>query len=176
MTAIRTIDGFSIDFLATRNDQITIRSIARGLANTCRFAGQVREFYSVAQHSVLVSNLVPDYCAMQALLHDAPEAFCHDVTTPLKRLLPDYQQIEARLWRCIAERFGIPERLFKQVKEADAIALAIEDRDIRKLPETETAKRCPIAPIQALPPNHAHDLFMNRYYELQRSTELEDGA
>lgn len=74
MSYIATSTGKHIDFVNITPDQICIEDIARGLSNECRFAGQLESFYSVAQHSVYVSQIVlPEY-ALEALLHDAAES------------------------------------------------------------------------------------------------------
>jgi len=110
----------------------------------------VREFYSVAQHSCLVAEIAqslciteigapcPDVVALAALLHDAPEAYIGDVSTPLKRALrgegqlSEYDVIEARIADAIDLRFrlfGAPDRVLwvaSLIKRADMIALATE--------------------------------------------------
>jgi len=68
-------------------DEIDIEDIAHGLSHTCRFAGHVPLYYSVAQHSLLVSELLDERTAMWGLLHDASEAYLHDLTRPLKRVM-----------------------------------------------------------------------------------------
>src|SRR5262249_40410739 len=64
---------------------LRIEDIAQGLAHECRFNGHVREFYSVAEHCVRVSWLVPQAFALEGLLHDASEAYLKDVPSPLKK-------------------------------------------------------------------------------------------
>jgi 5'-deoxynucleotidase YfbR-like HD superfamily hydrolase len=83
----------------------------------------------VAQHSVLVSTLVPQHYALEGLLHDAHEAFIGDVSTPLKMLLPDYHGVEKAVEKAVRERFGVPWALPWAVKHADLVALATERRD-----------------------------------------------
>ena len=86
--------GAWFDFLDPESSDFAIEDIAAGLSNICRYAGQCSGFYSVAEHSLLVSEVAFDH-AYAALMHDAAEAFIGDVTRPLKQLLPDFKRIEA---------------------------------------------------------------------------------
>lgn len=81
---IMLASGAYFDLLDPWGSEFTIEDVAHGLAHTCRYAGQCREFYSVAEHSINVAD-VSDGFEIEALLHDAAEAFIGDVTRPLKR-------------------------------------------------------------------------------------------
>jgi 5'-deoxynucleotidase YfbR-like HD superfamily hydrolase len=116
--------------LSPRVEDIWIDDIAHSLANLCRFGGHCRQFYSVAQHSVLVSRLVPLHLAFVGLMHDATEAYVGDMVRPLKYSLPQFLEIEDAIWRLIARRFDLPLHLPAEVKEADDIALVTERRDL----------------------------------------------
>src|SRR5437868_2917508 len=98
---------------------INIEDIAHALSNLCRFGGHCRRFYSVAEHSILVSRVVPRQHALQGLLHDATEAYMVDVPRPLKVELDNYARIEDLNWRCIAAVFGVPYEMHESVKRAD---------------------------------------------------------
>lgn len=121
--------------LAPLPRDIELDDIAISLSNQCRFGGQMEPFYSVAQHCIHVSKLVPKEFALQALLHDAAEAYIVDLPTPLKRCLTQYKAIENGILEAIALRFGHdPDwltNLPEVVRYADKVALMTERRDLK---------------------------------------------
>lgn len=116
--------------LEPRIDDVDIEDIAHGLAYQCRFNGQTSAFYSVAQHSLMVSALVPEELKFAALLHDAAEAYLGDMVKPLKVLLPEFAAIEDNVARIIGERFRVDLAHHPVIKRADLVALATEKRDL----------------------------------------------
>jgi 5'-deoxynucleotidase YfbR-like HD superfamily hydrolase len=134
---METFTGRTFTPLHPKVEDIDIKDIARGLALQCRYAGHCHHFYSVAEHSVRVSWLLPPETALCGLLHDAAEAYVSDMIRPLKvskELGEPYLQIEERLMGAIAERFELPWPLPQAVKDADNILLFTEKRDIKKSP------------------------------------------
>ena len=149
-------------------DDVAIEDIAHGLAYQCRFNGQTQDFYSVAQHSLIVMQIVPEEYRLAALLHDAAEAYLGDMVKPLKNLFPEFSVIEARVMEIIGHRFGVDlAKLHPSIKQADRIALATEKRDlmphstepwvylvgIEALPEI----------IQPMPPQKAKQAFLDAF-------------
>lgn len=170
---IRTHGGRHFCYEAISQDAIDIDDIAQALSNICRFAGHLDDFYSVAQHSVLVSRLVPPELALEALLHDASEAYCQDIPAPLKALLPDYRDIEALVDNAIRSLFGLPLEHSPEVKHADLVMLATERRDLGIDDGDKWDILDGIAPTDAfaihpLNPRQARQLFIARFNELWR--------
>ncbi|EAM1361134.1 HD family hydrolase [Salmonella enterica] len=171
MSFIQTLSGKQFDYLSATIDDIDIEDIAVALSNICRFSGHLPEFYSVAQHSVLCSQLVSPEFAFEALMHDAAEAYCQDIPAPLKALLPDYREIEKRTDQLIRFKFGLPLEEASVVKYADLTMLATERRDLdiddsipwvilEGIPPTDLFESYPLCPGQAF------GLFMARFNEL----------
>ncbi len=136
MCMIQTYSGMLFDLEDPYPDNICTEDIAHALSLTCRFAGHTRQFYSVAQHSLLVSRLVPSYYKLSALLHDAAEAYLVDIPTPLKSLLSGYSNLEKYILRAIREKYNLPEDMDYEekniIKHADMVAIAVEKRDLMK--------------------------------------------
>ena len=162
-----------------RNDY-DIVDIAHALANLCRFNGHCRRFYSVAQHSVILSHAVAPGHALWGLLHDAAEAYLGDVTQPFKEHLDvavpnafgyrrPFHVVERWHERRITAAFGLDGREPEQVKEADLRLLATEVRDLMTPDCAETWSWLPepypraIIPLQ---PEIAEQAFLHRFEAL----------
>lgn len=106
--------------LDPRVDELDISDIAHSLSLQCRYNGHTRRFYSVAEHSVLVSHSVAPEDALWGLLHDAAEAYIGDMVRPVKRHMHAFQVVEERLLYCIAQRFDLMSPAIPEsVHEAD---------------------------------------------------------
>lgn len=172
-TSIQTFGGHQFNFLDPQSSIFTIEDVAQALSNICRFTGHVKEFYSVAQHCVLVSNLVPKEFAMHGLLHDAAEAFIGDVSTPLKMLLPQYKEIERAVEDAVFSRFGVLHMPHEIVKMADLQALKLEKRDLMGGPDWEYLAHIKLLDVKIEPvtPASAKELFLHRYAEILQMKE-----
>jgi 5'-deoxynucleotidase YfbR-like HD superfamily hydrolase len=170
--SIQSRSGRYINFVTPDPNVFCIQDIAHALSHTCRFGGHTRSFYSVAQHSVLVSYLVPENDQFAALMHDAAEAYVGDVPTPLKQLLPEYKVIEKRIEACLFERFGLYDGMPVSVKKADLIMLATEQRDLMEAKSDDAEwvviADIPLAPFRIKPqsPEQARKSFLDRFHQL----------
>ena len=131
---ILTMTGKRVYLPGCEPDSIDINDIARALSMAPRFAGHMDRFYSVAEHSVNVSKIVGDdvEIQIQALMHDATEAYLCDIPSPFKPLLTNYKELEADLWRAVCIRFGIREQMYPEVKIADMRMLMTEKDHLKK--------------------------------------------
>lgn len=138
---IQTYTGRQVFPLAPDPEQIDIHDIAHALANLCRFTGHTRQFYSVAQHSVLVAREINPEFAAWGLMHDAAEAYINDIARPIKQitfLVDDdaeaVEDVESRIQQAIARRFNLPwpmpEGCSEAVKHIDTRLLLTEKRDL----------------------------------------------
>lgn len=172
---IITASGRRFDFARPDASMVDLGDIAHALSNLCRFGGHVRQFYSVAQHSVVVLDAAKSLesrrsvelgasAVQQLLLHDATEAYMQDLVRPLKTLLPDYARMETRVWRVIAERFGLPVELHEIVQEADRVALETERRDLLTEPSGGWRSEYETLPDTIVPwsPDEARTRFLNQ--------------
>lgn len=126
---ILTATGKKFWFDDPKPEQICIEDIAWALAHSCRYTGHCRWFYSIAQHAFMASYLVPELFAMEALLHDAAEAYIGDLIRPLKRLpiFGDiYLKIEGPIEKAVAERFKLTYPWPDEVKRADELVVGAE--------------------------------------------------
>lgn len=159
------------DLLSPEGFDFRIETVAHALSHLCRYTGHVNRFYSVAEHSVMVSLLVPHHLALEGLLHDASEAFLGDVSSPLKALLPDYKAIEYRVEQALATHFGLEFPYPQQIKDADKRAYLQERQEIAPCRDTlwhteyRAARKTKAV---GLTPEEAARLFMVRYEEVSR--------
>ncbi len=173
---IETFTGRRFLPLAPVADDICVQDIAHALSNQCRFSGHTKEFYSVAEHSVRVSELLQDWgCSkdiqLWGLIHDASEAYLVDIPAPLKHTdaFFEYRRSEARLMVAICRRLGLPVAEPERVRWADATLLATEARDLMAyLPEHWAGLVAkPLADkIEPWRPSTAEEAFIQRYEAL----------
>ncbi len=167
---IQTYSGRRFNPTNPNPDAIVIQDIAHPLSMQCRFTGHTKKFYSVAQHSVLVSYICDSSDALWGLMHDASEAYLVDVPRPLKRSgkFEAYLEYEAQMQEAICRRFGLPLKEPPSVKRADTQLLATEARDLMSPLHPDWVQRVDPLPflIEAWDHDKAKDMFMKRFFEL----------
>jgi uncharacterized protein len=172
-----THTGIYFDVTNPQLVDINIIDIANALSKDCRYGGQCKTFYSVAEHCVHLSRLKLSEIEQKILLlHDGTEAYLRDIVSDIKQLpeFSEYRKLENQLYPLIMRRFGLPETPFEETSLIDL------DRNIRRneieslfdlIPlEWETLlekyQRIPGLTIAGWPPNIAFNAFMIRYEEL----------
>jgi 5'-deoxynucleotidase YfbR-like HD superfamily hydrolase len=176
-TWIEISGGARFDVCRPDCDNIELRDIATSLAKQSRFLGRglLHRHLSIAEHCLIVAAMVPAWCKLEALLHDASEAYCADIPSPHKQLYPDYVAIEDRVRAAICGKYGLMP-VCGPVHTADRSACVIEARAIGMHPETWPGDWATIATpadvrVRFLQPLDAYEAWL---YAVQ--TEIEDRA
>lgn len=110
-----------------RKEEVNLLDIAHGLSLICRYTGQTKYFYSVAQHCLNVYRDLKDLgyneeIQLLGLLHDASEIYISDLPKPFKREIPQYKIFELKIEEVIYEKFGLEcpnEEIHKIIKFSD---------------------------------------------------------
>lgn len=165
---IQTATGKAFYPLDPRSTEIDIVDIAHALSHLCRYAGHTKQFYSVAQHSVLVARALPDHLKLWGLLHDASEAYLVDIPAPIKPMIGGYADIERNVMRVICEKFGLQQKIPAEVKRVDVAILADERNQLMTKPPMDWKLKEPPLGIQIdyWPPEKARAEFMSEFRRL----------
>lgn len=169
-----------------RPEEVHIEDIALALSRIPRFNGQTKNYFSVAEHSWIVSHMVQGSAAkkLAALLHDSAEAYVNDMIRPLKYLPimgSIYLKIESGIETAIGKRFDLPTPFLNDpdIKHADEKLVGLEVRDnisnqtnVNHLSDNLAARAEGEADGE-LSLYHwgstlAYEMFMARFYELSR--------
>ena len=147
---------------------IDIEDIAHSLSLLCRYNGHCHSFYSVAEHSVRLSYVVPPEDAFWGLMHDAGEAYFSDLPRPIKNQFPRFRTLEDSLVEVIMKKYGLGPKMPPAVKKADDILLVTELRDI--MPKSPVEIPYDVEPlaetIEPWGPSEAKTAFLKRFDEL----------
>jgi uncharacterized protein len=166
-TWMPTFSNLELDFSDEEWIVLPIEDIAHALSNICRFSGHCKKFYSVAEHSVLISHLVPPELGLVGLMHDASEAYVGDMNAGLKRVIGGpFKDLERKACKAIATGYGIPIEQFDhpKIKEFDIKILGEEARHLMPYHPgwDQFPDRLDIV-IHAWSPEHAKAEFLKRY-------------
>ena len=176
---IRLLSGALFDYNRPEDTDVLIEDIAAALSKVCRFSGHIHQFYSVAQHAINASRIVPAEYAFDALMHDTAEAFTNDLPTPLKVAVPIFKDLEVKIETAMSVKFGFAYPLPDAVKLADLQMLAIEKLKLKRdytnwsiLDGVETADIEHLVDLKPMAPKRAEALFMQRYHELMPINQI----
>ena len=178
---MHTHSGKFFRYLHPDPEDLAIEDVAHGLSQLCRFVGQVKVPYSVAQHSVLVSYVCPPEHSLWGLLHDASEAYVSDICRVLKMSpgMEIYKFYENLTMQAICSKFSLVGREPAEVKKADNILLITEKRDLFNtdcswaLNKNDTTEEKPLPEmITPWTPEEAERIFLMRFYELTGTKEF----
>ena len=165
-------------------DDISLEDIGWALSQSCRYGGQVPPpfFYSVAEHSVLLSeywwngigniqniDIAEEHdllLAKWSFIHDFAEAYIGDVIKPIKPLLTEFKPIEINVETCIFKKFGFTGGIPEEVNWADKAICADEQLQLWPLEfnlRDDRMKRPRLhIQIECLQPVQAYNRFMRR--------------
>lgn len=185
---IQTFTGRRFHYADMDTRDVDITDIAHSLSMQCRYAGHTRYFYSVAEHSVLLSDALRRagedvHVQLAGLMHDATEAYCVDIPRPLKRMLSDYKDFEDRCWTVIASRFALMPELPAIVHEYDTRMLITERPTLFNnpipWPKYDEVQPLPGVKLVCAEPWKAKAAFLNRFHFLTNNAfnlEIRDVA
>jgi uncharacterized protein len=170
---IRTYTGKKVNPVHLTPEDICIEDIAHALSNLCRFTGHVRNFYSVAQHSINVSYFCSPKNKLWGLLHDSIEAYINDIASPLKHQeeMRAYREIENNAFRALATAFNLPHEMPEEVKEVDGALVHDEGRYFFSDWETPPEYYSRLYPFSNyhfidMPPKQAEENFLYNFFTL----------
>lgn len=175
---IQTYTGRKFYPLRPRTEDICIEDIAHALAMKCRFSGHCKRFYSVAEHSTLVSRLVAKKLSIDfgdavrwGLLHDAGEAYLPDVPSPIKHRFPYLIECEEYILKTVAVRFGLTWPVPQVVDEADKFLCLDVERKIVMMEgpawqREESGYDFPEPRINFLSPENAEFIFLDLFKDI----------
>ncbi len=171
---IGLLSGAVMNYNRPEESDVTLDDLASALSNICRFSGHLPCFYSVAQHLVNTSRIVPPEYAFDALMHDTSEAFTNALPTPLKWSMPAFKDLENKIEAAMSWRFEFTFPYPTEVKVADTQMLMLEKKyvklDTRPWPqydEIEIDHLLPLVDLKPWQPVRAKREFLERYAQLR---------
>lgn len=170
MQLITTYTGKQLDILNVQTSDIDIKDVAHSLSLQCRAMGHYDRFYSVAQHSYLLSMVVPEEMNLAALLHDASEAYTTDIPTPIKTTFPELMELDRSVQQAVIEHFDLNPQHLLDLKPYDRELFYRECQLL--FTEFDCDWELTIPSVRELEINHlfepqlAEQLFILRYEEL----------
>lgn len=126
-TWISVFSGKRICLETITKDDICLVDIWHALSNICRYGGQCLYFYSVAEHSIMLSKSCPKELKKAALIHDMAEAYIGDITSFVKyNLCKDIVKYEEKILKLICEIMEVDYADVERVKSYEGSLVAAE--------------------------------------------------
>lgn len=167
-TKVMTSSKREVDLLVPDPGTIVIQDIGHHLSQVNRYNGGCPFPFSVAQHSLMVSYLLPEGLELEGLLHDPAEAYVGDDVKQKKNVVPGCKGLETRIHKVICDKFGLRWPQSSEVKEADLAIYALElvklqgwTHKVKRLPDC--VKDMTIVPMDW---KDVRDAFLARFYQL----------
>lgn len=150
-----TYSGVEIDLNNPDVTDVTIEDIAHSLSLLCRWNGTSEHFFSVAEHSVMVAELLPPSHRLGGLMHDSEESILGDNISPLKEIVPELVFIGNNLRTMITDKFNVYYD-HSMIKKADREQLKWEYTNII------------VGKGKGLSPKAAERLFLEKFKEYSK--------
>ena len=185
-----TYTGRRVNPLALKPEDIDIRDIAHALSQICRFNGHCKRFYSVAEHSWLVSRIAAREVAKLhgagvgesaevaacGLLHDAGEAYLGDIIRPLRcrqqyKLIDELQEnVQAQLFAHFGVHdYDIVHTVDRKLVLVEGAQLFPNDVSVQQFPATQKYSEWHVGMMS---PDEAEDAFLARFKALGLEARL----
>lgn len=179
-----TFTGRKVFPLRVTENDVDVQDIAHSLAQQCRYNGHTGGFFSVAEHSVIISRALErdgqnKITQLTGLLHDAAETYTGDIIKPMKNSLKHelekigwgswFKAVEVSIEKAISAKFDLPYPYPDIVHEYDRRIVADEKDCLFAGPgpwgygEKGLGVR-----IECLMPPAAKSDFLRRFWELTR--------
>lgn len=166
---IQTYSGKFYQYLKRNAHNIVIEDIAHALSLICRFSGQCREFYSVAQHCCIAHDYADSDIKLETLLHDASEAYISDIPRPIKQIIPEIKELEQFIQVQVASRFKFRWPTMGRIEILDSQLLLAEAQQLFDHPiawKIEGLDPLDIGPLYCWKPKVAETEFLQRFDKL----------
>jgi hypothetical protein len=157
---VTTHSGIEIDLRNLDISKVTVYDIAHTLSHICRWNGIPEDYFSVAEHSVMVAERLPKKDRLGGLMHDSEEFLVGDNITPLKDVIPELRLLGNRIRDLLLIKYGVPYNE-EAIKAADRAQLEWERDNII---DNEL--------YVGLPPKKARALFVDKFIEYSSYLKL----
>lgn len=187
-----TATGRALDLTQPHPDDLSVLDIAHHLAQTPRYNGAALRPVSVAEHSLLVAEIMERQHGVRSpsvllagLMHDAHEAYIGDITTPVKQLLGgEWAALERRIQVAVLRRWHLLAAYTAStdlIRHADLVALSTERSQVMPQGGPEWPVLHSHPPIDwysfrdraQLSWEDWRDLFVERFGELHEARRLQ---